>query len=185
MNMRTVIFGITGFWLAVGGTHGAEPRSMAEVSVAPVLHFRMGTEIVLPIYFENVSAKPLRYLASLTSEEGGGVTNLELYLCQRGELVRPRVCSKPPGAEPEDVRTLNPGERAIQPARISDLYPRLKAGAYELVASYKVPENSGLVTRLGLTPLVFRRTVAYLVIEEEKPKGSDRGHPTKPPPAPK
>ncbi len=51
-------------------------------------------------------------------------------------------------------------------------YPRLKPGTYELVASYDIPKNDALVTRLGLTPLAFRRTVAYLVIEQQKPNGS-------------
>jgi hypothetical protein len=162
------------FWALYSRTTEAAglvvPAQGEAVSVAPVLRFRAGSEIEIPMDFQNNSDKPFRYLLGYKAfaSDGGGPWDLKISLWKDGRPIPYEPTIKPPTASPERVREVKPGQAVRVPLRIYRFFSRrLTAGKYEVVARYDIRPSSSDVEELGLTPLSFERKIAYLEIDED------------------
>jgi hypothetical protein len=134
------------------------------MSIEPLLRFIRGSEISVSVVIATDSKTPITYLVFGGDHE---VVHLEIILSENDRpLMRQLFPSRV--LDEENPRVLLPGEHLLQRVPISLWYGELKSGTYRLRARYDVPSNSGDVTRYGVTPLSFDRTIAYLEIVEPR-----------------
>ena len=151
-------------------TQSAEP----EVALLPVVRVDAKTDMAIEFDVRNTSSKPMRYL--LGDRLPRSVAALQILLFRGDRFIPTRETPEPPMAVPERVRTLKPGEAIPYRILLADEYGQLEPGRYELRAEYSVREGTTL-TRIGVTPMRFRRTIMQIEVGgENAKKGSGKNN---------
>ena len=140
-----------------------KPARGASVAVAPLMRFSAGAKVVVPFVFLNNSEKTINYVFYWPDENALAFLHVSLY--RDGVFQKPLVTPVRSPLAKRHVRALAPGKSIVDRVDISNTYGKLRPGTYELRVRYDVGEHSWMVKELGLTPMSFHRTIAFLEIE--------------------
>lgn len=168
-SMVLLLLPLSAILFACGGEEAQGPVPVApgnaSIELAPLLSFSANAEIELQFVFENTSQTRITYLGSPEEpfelvfpiyRNDTVVEALETDWNRRGAL------------HENYVQTLESGSRLFKRLRVTHFYGNLPPGLYEVRAEY-LRHTDG---RLGLTPIVLKRTVLYFEI---KASADDRG----------
>lgn len=152
--------------ISCSGEKESKDSAKAPATFAALITLEASEEMEVPLLFENTSRAPIKYLMA---NDAMLVSGLDFALYRDGTRVEREYFPSPARLGKEKVKELKAGE-SIQPRlKLNYFYGELKPGRYELRLHYKIPEDSGLVTDYGVTPMSFEYRV-YVQITEAKKK---------------
>lgn len=150
--------------IAIGSATHSAVGNEPPITVIPTLHFAYNDPWFIDIEFENSSNDAFVYFAS---SRPGEVYFFEIQLYRGDKYVQGEELEGPVISQ-DGIRELPAGGVIRHHFDLKERYLNLEPGRYSVRVEYDIPEDSGIVEELGMTPMQFKRTIMYIEIEEEE-----------------